>query len=173
MAELPSTEKVTDTYRKVTIYYRNLVKAAANFEKDKSVSALTAVSSTVRFLMELKVHRGLLAPLVEAGQIIEREMEVRTAKGQQNERDMWDSAVVTLLNNDGMSINDALKAIVGRDSAALERLKTFRERLTRKTGPKELREQYFELMKVFKGRFPTDTGKRALKASHAMRGKKL
>jgi hypothetical protein len=174
MAKLPSTEKVINTYRHMTIYYRGLETAAANFEKDKGHSALAAVGLTVRFLMRLKVHESLLAPLMEAGQIIEREMNARTAKQQRAERDVWDSVVVSLLNAEGVKLEDAAKKIHERDPVEASRLLVFRNHIGKgKTkGAAEARNLYHLLKRDFIARFPKNTGAKALRASKAMRGKK-
>jgi len=174
MAELPSTEKVINTYRKVTIYYSGLEATATSFQKDKSRSALAAVGLTVRFLLSLKVPRELLAPLMEAGQIIERELGARTAKQQQTERDVWDSVVVSLLNAEGMKLEDAATKIHERDPAEANRLLVFRNHLGKgKTkGTAEARNLYRLLKNDFIARFPRNTGAKALRASKAMRGKK-
>lgn len=87
MAKLPSTEKVVNTYRKVTVFYSALEKLAAKYEtEDKSRAALVAVGLTLRFLQQLNVDRSLLAAFIEAQLIIERDIGGRTAAKQRMER---------------------------------------------------------------------------------------
>jgi hypothetical protein len=175
MAELPSTEKVINTYRQVTNFYSGLEKSAAKYQtEDKSVCALEAVGLTVRFLLNLKVPRELLAPLIEAAQIVKRELKVETLLEQQHVHKIWDSAVVSLLNAEGVKLEDAAKKIHEHDHQGAARLLTFRNTMRKgRTGEmREARDLYHLLKTDFKSRFPTNTATRALRASKAMRGKK-
>jgi hypothetical protein len=78
----------------------------------------------------------LLAPLIEAANIIEREMGGKTAFKQRREGDVWDSVVVSLLREEGVKLEDALKNVVGRHPAAVKKLRDFRKNLKREGGPK-------------------------------------
>jgi hypothetical protein len=174
MAELPCTE-VVDTYRKVTIYYACLETAATNFQtKDKSLCALAAVGSTLRFLLNLKVPRELLAPLVEAAQIIKRDMKVETPFEQDQVRKVWDSAVLSLLNAEGITLKNAAKKIHERDPDKATQLIDFRNNMRKGRTPemREARNLYHLLKTDFRKRFPANTAAKALRACKAMRGKK-
>ena len=175
MAETPSPEKVINTYRQVTIYYSGLETAATNFQtKDKSACALAAVGSTLRFLLNLKVPRELLAPLIEAAEIIKRDIGAETLVEQRQVRDIWDSAVVSLHQEEGVKLEDAAKKIHDHDPGEAKRLLVFRNNMRKgkSVGMREARNLYHLLKMDFRNRFPKNTAARALKASRAMKGKK-
>jgi hypothetical protein len=135
---------------------------------------LAAVGLTVRFLLNLKVSRELLAPLIEAAQIIKRDLKVETLFEQQQVRKIWDSAVVSLLNAEGVKLKDAAKKLHEHDHEGATQLLTFRNTMRKgRTGEmREARDLYHLLKTDFRSRFPTNTATRALRASKAMRGKK-
>lgn len=132
MAELPSTEKVINTYRQVTIYYRALEELAGKYQtgKIKSRCAFRAVEYTVKFLQGLNVDRSLCAALIEAQEIIEREIEGgRTEKKQEMERDVVDCLALFHQRRCRVKPKDALRAIVGNDPAAQSHLENFNKKM--------------------------------------------
>jgi hypothetical protein len=168
-------EKLIDTYRKVTLYYAGLEAGATSFQtKDKSVCALAAVGLTLRFLSNLKVPRELLAPLIEAAQIIKRDIGAETLVEQRQVRDIWDSVVVSLHQEEGVKLEAAAKKIHDHDPGEVKRLLVFRNNMRKgkSEGMREARNLYHLLKTDFRNRFPKNTATRALRACKAMRGKK-
>ena len=156
------------------IFCAGLDAVAAKFSVDKGRAAHVSVGLTVRFLKNLNVDRRLLAALVEAQLIIERDNGGKTALKQRQERDILNSVTVSLLMEEGMKLEDALKKIHDRDPDAAKKLKVFRNNLMKSTSKasKVARDNYHQLKKNFKELVPKETAKRALRASLAMSGKK-
>jgi hypothetical protein len=174
---VPTPEKVTDTYRKVTVFYADLVALAAKYEKaqDKSLCALEAVNATIAFLKLLRVSESLLGAFVEARNAIQRDRNAETSFEQRQTYDIWDSGVVSLLHEqEGLTLDEAGKKIHEHDPVEAKRLLEFRKNIKKgKTaGPKKARQQYYQFKNEFKRRFPENTAARALRASKAMKGKK-
>jgi hypothetical protein len=174
MAELPSTDKVVNTYRKVTVFYSALEKLAAKYEsEDKSRAALAAVGLTVRFLQQLNVDRSQLAAFIEAQFIIERSIDGgRKAKKQQTERDVVDCVALELQIRCRVNLKDALKAIVGSDPEAATHLRDFRKSMNAGRKP-PARALFDENMKLFRDLPPQEAAKKALRVCANLRGKKV
>jgi hypothetical protein len=151
-----------------------LETAASGLEKDKAKSAIEAIAATMTFLKQLNVDARLLSAFVEARNIIQREKESETLFEQRQIRDLWNSGVVSLLNEEGLALEEAAKKIYDHDPDEARRILVFRNNMKKgKTkGAREARDLYHLLKKEFRSRFPTNTGARALRASRAMMGKK-
>jgi hypothetical protein len=173
MADPPSTQKVVDTYKKVTVFYSALEKLAAKYEaEDKGRSALAAVGLTVRFLQQLNVDRSLIAALIEAQLIIERDIGGRTAAKQRMERNVVDSVALELQLRSKVKLSDALKAIVGSDPEAAAQLKDFRKNM--KAGRNAAAQAQFDkFMKLVRDMPPQEAAKKALRVCANLRGKKV
>lgn len=173
MAETPTTEKVINTYRQVTIYYSALEKLAAKYQtEDKSLCAFAAVGLTVRFLQRLNVDRSLCAALIEAQHIIERKGGGRTEKKQEIERDVVDCLALYHQRRCGVNKKDALRAIVGTDPDAQTHLVNFYKKTMAGTKP-EARARFDEMNKLFEGIQPQVAMKKALRLVANLRGKKV
>jgi hypothetical protein len=155
-------------------YIAVLETAAGDFEADKSAGAQAAVAATVTFLMALNRPRRLLAPLVEAANIIKRDTGAQTLFEQRQERDILDSAIVSLHRDEGVKLEDAVKRIHDHDPGEAERLLRFRNNMkkSKSKGAREARALYHLLKTDFRRRYPKDTAARALRGCKAMRGKK-
>lgn len=173
MTEPPSTEKIVNTYRKVTVFYSALEKLAAKYEaEDKRRAALAAVGLTVRFLQQLNVDRSLIAALVEAQLIIERDIGGRTAAKQRMERNVVDSVALELQLRCKVKLDDAMKAIVGSDPEAAAQLKDFRKNM-RAGRNAAAQTQFDKFMELFRDIPPQAAMKKALRVSANLRGKKV
>jgi hypothetical protein len=173
MADLPSTEKVVNTYRQVTIYYDALEKLAAKYETaDKGRAAMAAVGLTIRFWQRLNVDRSLLAALIEAQLIIERSIDGnRTEKKQEMERDAVD-CVALFYRPKTIKKPAALKAIVGSDPGARSHLENFYKKMMSGQKP-EARAQFEKMKELFADMTPEESWERALRACTNLRGKKV
>ena len=176
MASDITPEKLVDTYRKVAIYHSGLEALATKYQtEDKKRAALVGVDLTIRFLRRLNVDRRLTAALIEAKLIIERNIDGgRTEKKQQIERDVVDCVALELQIRCKVSVDDALKAIVGNDREAADHLETFRKRIRRGKGRNvAARAQFDRFMKLAEGLPPQVAVERALRAAASLRGKKV
>jgi hypothetical protein len=176
MAALPSTEKLIGTYQQVAIYYGALEKLAAKYQtEDKGRCALAAVGLTVRFLQRLKVSRHVLAPLLEASNIIRRDIGASTRAEQRRVMDIFEAAVVSLhMEEESIKLTDALKRVHGRDADAAKRLKFFRNNMKKgkSKGAQETHKNYLLVKRELRKRYPTDTAKSALRDWNTFGGKK-
>ena len=113
---------------------------------------MAAVGSTLRFLLNLKVPRELLAPLIEAAQIIKRDIGYETLVEQRQVRDIWDSAVVSLHQEEGVKLEDAAKKIHDHDPGEPKRLLVFRNNMRKgkSVGMREARNLYHLLKMDFR-----------------------
>jgi hypothetical protein len=173
MASNVTPEKLIDTYRSVVAFYAGLGQLAVKFQnEDKGRAAFAAVGLTIRFLQRLKVDRSLVAALLEAQFIIDRETNGRTAKKQQMVQDAIDSVGIELQLRCKVKLDDALKAIVGNNPEAANHLRDFRKnmRAGRNAPAQALFDHY---IKEFREMSPEAAMKRALRASANMRGKKV
>jgi hypothetical protein len=163
-----------ETKARIKGFVRLLEMAASGLEKDKAKSAIEAIAATMVFLKQLNVDARLLNAFVEARNIIQREREAETLFEQRQIRDLWNSGVVSLLHEDGLSLEEAAKKIYDHDPDEARRLLVFRNNMKKgKTkGAKEARDLYHLLKKEFRSRFPTNTAAKALRSSRAMMGKK-
>jgi hypothetical protein len=163
-------ERLLKTSRHVGDYIAVLDIIADGFEKDPNKSAYNAIVAAYTFLERLGTHPRLRAAFVEARSTIQRDRKAETLFGQRQIRDLHDSAIVSLLNEEGLTLDEATKKIYDRDPAEARRLKDFRNNMRKTPGAN--RNIYHLLKKDFRKRFPTNTGTRALRIARAMRGKK-
>ena len=154
-------------------YYSGLQLLAKKYQtEDKGRAAFAAVGLTIRFLQRLNVDRSLVAALLEAQFIIDRETNGRTAKKQQIVQDAVDSVAVELQLRCKVKLDDALKAIVGNNPEAASHLKDFRKNM--RAGRNAQAQSLFDTyIKEFTGMPPEAAMKKALRASANMRGKKV
>jgi hypothetical protein len=168
-----SPQKLLNTYRSVTAYYVGLEQLAIKFQtEDKGRAAFAAVGLTIRFLQRLNVDRSLVAALLEAQFIIDRETNGRTTKKQQMAQDTIDSVAVELQLRCKVKLDDALKTIVGNNPEAANHLRDFRKNM--RAGRNAPAQALFdEWIKEFREMPPEAAMERALRASANMRGKKV
>jgi hypothetical protein len=164
-----------ETRAHIISFVKTLEEATA--EKDKNVGAIAAIAATLTFLMKIDVRNALphlRAPLAHAAQIIKRDMKKETLFAQRQLGDLWASAVVSLLNEEGDTLDAAARKIHDRDPKEAKRLIEFRNNMSKKKSKKakQANDTYHLLKSDFKKRFPEDTGARALRACRAMMGKK-
>lgn len=155
--------------------YASVLEAtAADFEKDKTKSAHGAIAATVTFLIALRQPRHLLAPLIEAAEIIQREMDVKGIVSKDVAEKVIRSIAVSLQVEGGTSLKDALKNVVGNDPKAARELKDFRKNMLSKDTPKGAKKYFFATMKSdFRDLPPEKAVKKALGACRALRGQKV
>jgi hypothetical protein len=168
-----SPQKLLNTYRSVVAYYGGLEQLAIKFQtEDKGRAAFAAVGLTIRFLQRLNIDRSLVAALLEAQFIIDRETNSRTAKKKQMAQDAIDSVAVELQLRCKVKSDDALKAVVGNNPEAANHLRNFRKNMMAgRNAP--ARALFDEYIKGFREMRPEAAMKRALRASANMKGKKV
>jgi hypothetical protein len=191
-------------------FHAALEAAAQNYESHKMESAPLAVRAALDFVNWSLWSEHLRAPLIEAADFLElnidpdrretyrqslhivRQIGAADSVTSDKPDDPWftkvvfdkisGSVAVELQLRCGISLNDALKNVVGRDMAAARKLKDFRNNMKRLDTPKGARKAYYELIQVVLGRW-LDRGyseagaakgaaKEALQVYKAMQGKK-
>ena len=176
MTDKPISPEILRRWRgtaaRLNSYTAVLETAAGKYEKDRSKSAHEAIAATVTFLVALKKPRHLLAPLVEAAEIIQRhELEKGVVTKEVAEK-VIQSIAVTLQINAKVGMNEALRKVVGNDPSAAKSLKYFRTNMLSKDIPKGAKAYYNATMKSdFNGLDPKGAVKKALIVCAHMRGK--
>jgi hypothetical protein len=153
--------------------FRAVLETAAK-ETDKSAGAHSAIAATVTFLIANKTPRHLLAPLVHAAEIIQRDMGVK-AMSLERAGDVFDAIAVDLQRRCGVTLEGALRNIVGNDPAAAQHLRDFRKNImSKKSVPKGARDFYNLTMRDHYTGLPPDKAmKKALAVCNARRGQKV
>jgi hypothetical protein len=154
-------------------YVSVLETAAAGLEKDRAKSAHEALAATITFLIAIRQPRHVLAPLVEAAEIVQREMNVKGAVTLDVANKVLQSIAVSLQIEDGVSMNDALRNVVGHDPVEATSLKNFRKNMLAKDTPRGARDYYYlTLRSDFRDMPPEEAAKKALVVCSRLRGKK-
>jgi hypothetical protein len=121
------------------------------------------------------VSRHMLAPLLEASNIIRRDIGASTRAEQRRVMDIFEAAVVSLhMEEESVRLTDALKRVHGRDADAAKRLKFFRNNMKKgkSKGAQETHKNYLLVKRELRKRYPTETAKSALRDWNAFGGKK-
>ena len=176
MAELPdakSTRGYIETRAAIQSYAAVLEATAKEFEKDRTQGARSAIAATVTFLIALRLPRRLTAPLVEAAEIVQREMGVKGAISKDVAEKVIQSIAVSLQLECGVSELKALRNVAGSDSKATTRLRNFRGNMMNKDSPKGAKDFYFRILRTdFKDLSPEQAMNKALTVCARMGGKK-
>jgi hypothetical protein len=128
-------------------FIENLQAASQSYKMDKRYSAHQAIAAVLYFLTDVKnftdvkVDPVLRAPLLEALDIINSELDFEGLSKKDQDR-VHASLAVTHQLEAGKSMDEALKALLDHDAKAKEQIRNFRENMMSKRTPKGAWELY-------------------------------
>lgn len=182
MAEQPADDKQRAEYltdlqvrKNLTTYVTRLNLVAGRFEKDRTKSAWASIAMTVRLLHDLGLRGHLFAPLMEAAEIVQKELNSKALPKNRAEK-VFEAIAVKFQIDCGLDEDRACRKVLAKNEPkVINNLKNFIGALTRASNPNPRENRlYFEtIASDYRGLTAEAAADKSLRVCRAMKGKKV